>query len=61
MPEDLLDNAFGEAFADPDAFIGLLIGGMQRAQERFNSKLRTVDENGNPFVPDAEQLQEPTP
>lgn len=32
-----------------DAFLGLLMGGMARAQERYRDNLRTVDEHGNPI------------
>ena len=58
MPEDLLDNLFGDAFQNPELALGCLIGGMQRAQERFNAKLRTVDADGNPFDPDAPQVEQ---
>jgi hypothetical protein len=58
MPEDLLGNVFGGAFENPDLALGLLIGGMQRAQDRFTAKLRTVDADGNPFDPDAPQVEQ---
>ena len=46
-----MDNDFGIYFdsARADNFLSILIGGMQKAQTRYESKLRTVDENGNPI------------
>lgn len=44
-----MEDYFELAGVAPDAFFGVLMGGMARAQERHNAKLRTVDENGNPI------------
>ena len=51
MPDDLLDNAFTQAFEHPDQILTLLIGGIQRAEERYKAKLNTVDADGNLIVP----------
>lgn len=42
--------------AQADNFLSLLMGGMSRAQDRFNAKLRTVDEHGNPIEVDAPRI-----
>lgn len=44
-----MDDYFDLAGVHPDVFLGALMGGMARAQERHNAKLRTVDEHGNPI------------
>jgi hypothetical protein len=49
MPDNT-QEAFQDAFDNPDPILSLLISGIARAQERFNSRLRTVDENGNPIT-----------
>ena len=51
MKVDPLEDDFGLYFdsARADNFLSLLIGGMAKAQTRYESKLRTVDENGNPI------------
>lgn len=41
-----------------DAFLATLMDGMARAQDRFNAKLRTVDENGNPIEDPTKKLEE---
>lgn len=56
MPDDLLDNVFGDTLSSPDNFMTLFFGGLQRAQERFESRLQVVDADGNPFDPNAPQI-----
>lgn len=51
-----MEDYFDLIGTTPDAFFGLLMGGMSRAQERHNAKLRTVDENGDPIVFPVEQV-----
>jgi len=43
-----MDDLYFDAI-HADNFLNLLMGGMSRAQKRFEDKLRTVDENGNPI------------
>lgn len=50
-----MEDYFDLTGTSPDAFLGLLMGDMARAQERHSAKLRTVDENGDPIVFPVEQ------